>query len=177
MTASYHKYTLNFELPGGTSRGVLTQKETWFIILNKNGKRGIGECGIFRGLSVDDVPDYEDTLKWVCENIQLEYDELYKALNDFPSIQFGLEMAFRSLESRSEFELFPSGFSEGKAAIPINGLIWMGDESFMQEQIASKIDSGFDCLKMKIGAIDFERELDILFEIRRSFKADEIELA
>ena len=103
MFASYYKYILNFKRPSGTSRGVMTEKETWFIVLEKDGKKGIGECGILRGLSIDDRPDYEEKLKWTCENIHLGKDQLWKALMEFPSIQFGIEMAFLSLASETPF--------------------------------------------------------------------------
>ncbi|WP_430468631.1 o-succinylbenzoate synthase [Winogradskyella ouciana] len=176
MKATYHKYILNFKRPSGTSRGVMTTKETWFIILEENGKRGIGECGILRGLSVDDRPDYEERLKWACENINLGKENLVSELVEFPSIQFGLETAFKSLESADEFTLFPSAFTKGFDSIPINGLVWMGDESFMRQQIKDKIVSGFDCIKLKIGAIDFQTELDILKSIRKEFSVSDIEL-
>lgn len=176
MKATYHKYTLNFKRPSGTSRGVMTTKETWFIILTSNGKEGIGECGILRGLSIDDKPDYEDKLKWTCHNIHLGLERLLAELIEYPSIQFGLEMAFKSLESEFKFNLFPSKFTKGQDAIPINGLVWMGDEAFMKTQIKEKIEAGFDCIKMKIGAIDFKTELDILKSIRREFSVSDIEL-
>ena len=176
MKATYHKYTLNFKRPSGTSRGVMTTKETWFIILTSNGKEGIGECGILRGLSIDDKPDYEDKLKWTCHNIHLGLERLLLDLIEYPSIQFGLEMAFKSLESEIKFNLFPSKFTKGQDAIPINGLVWMGDEAFMKTQIKEKIEAGFDCIKMKIGAIDFQTELDILKSIRREFSVSDIEL-
>lgn len=176
MKATYHKYTLNFKRPSGTSRGVMTTKETWFIILTSNGKEGIGECGILRGLSIDDKPDYEDKLKWTCHNIHLGLERLLAELIEYPSIQFGLEMAFKSLESEFKFNLFPSKFTKGQDAIPINGLVWMGDEAFMKTQIKEKIEAGFDCIKMKIGAIDFQTELDILKSIRREFSVSDIEL-
>ncbi|MTE25475.1 o-succinylbenzoate synthase [Winogradskyella ouciana] len=176
MKATYHKYILNFKRPSGTSRGVMTTKETWFIILEENGKRGIGECGILRGLSIDDRPDYQERLKWVCENINLGKENLVSELVEFPSIQFGLETAFKSLESADEFTLFPSAFTKGFDSIPINGLVWMGDESFMRQQIKDKIASGFDCIKLKIGAIDFQTELNILKSIRKEFSVSDIEL-
>ncbi|MDG4715451.1 o-succinylbenzoate synthase [Winogradskyella marincola] len=176
MKATYHKYTLNFKRPSGTSRGVMTTKETWFIILTSNGKEGIGECGILRGLSIGDKPDYEDKLKWTCHNIHLGLERLLAELIEYPSIQFGLEMAFKSLESEIKFNLFPSKFTKGQDAIPINGLVWMGDEAFMKTQIKEKIEAGFDCIKMKIGAIDFKTELDILKSIRREFSVSDIEL-
>ncbi|MCK5401454.1 MAG: o-succinylbenzoate synthase, partial [Flavobacteriaceae bacterium] len=114
MKASYHKYILNLKQPSGTSRGVLTQKETWFIVISNKDKQGIGECGILRGLSVDDRPDFKDKLKWVCQNIHLGLDALLIELVEFPAIQFGLEMAFLSLESDNEFILFPSAFTKGE---------------------------------------------------------------
>ena len=176
ITARYQQYILNFKQPSGTSRGVLHTKETWFIIINENDKKGIGECGILRGLSADDRPDYEDKLRWTCENIHFGLDALWNELIEFPSIQFGLEMAFLSLKSQNPFELFPSNFTNGKASIPINGLIWMGDTAFMKQQIQSKLSEGFRCLKLKIGAIDFQTELDILKSIRQQFRESNIEI-
>ncbi|MBV1922422.1 MAG: o-succinylbenzoate synthase [Flavobacteriaceae bacterium] len=176
MKASFQKYTLDFKKPSGTSRGILQQKETWFLILKNNNKFGIGECGMFRGLSVDDRPDFEEKLKWVCSNIHLGKEKLYNELIEFPAIQFGVEMAFKSIESHDSFELFPSEFTQNEKAIPINGLIWMGDKRFMKEQILDKIKQGFHCIKMKIGAIDFSTELELLKSIRKEFSASDIEL-
>ena len=176
MTASYLKYILQFKQPSGTSRGILTQKETCFIVITNNDKRGIGECAVLRGLSIDDRPDFEDKLKWVCKNITKGLDNLMNELVEFPSIQFGLEMAFLSLQSDDEFVLFPSAFTQGIASIPINGLIWMGTKAFMKQQIQDKIETGFSCIKMKIGAIDFKTELELLKSIRDEFSVKDIEL-
>ncbi|MFH4968269.1 o-succinylbenzoate synthase [Gaetbulibacter sp. M240] len=176
IKARFKKYTLNFKQASGTSRGVLKTKDTWFLILNNGIETGIGECGMFKGLSVDDRPDFEEKLQWVCKHIDLGLEGLLKETLEFPSIQFGLEMAFKSLQSEYPFELFPSKFSEGKDAIEINGLIWMGSERFMKKQISEKLKSGFKCIKMKIGAIEFEQELKLLRSIRKDFSAKEIEL-
>ena len=176
MQASYKQYLLKFKRPSGTSRGVLTEKETWFLKIEDNERYGIGECGILRSLSYDDRPDYEDKLHWVCQNINLGKEMLWEELRDFPSIQFGVEMAFRSLESSTPFELFPSEFTRGKDHIPINGLIWMGDKEFMKKQISEKIEQGFRCIKLKIGAIDFETEIELLRSIRENFSAESMEL-
>ena len=176
MKATYHKHILNFKRPSGTSRGVLTTKETWYIIIEKEGKKGIGECGILRGLSIDDRPDYEEKLQWLCAHIEDDINSLFTELKEFPSILFGLEMALQSLDSKDPFVLFPSHFTEGKAGIPINGLIWMGEKSFMKEQIEDKIQQGFSCIKLKIGAIDFDAEMELLRYIRKEFSAKEIEL-
>tara|TARA_R110000796_G_scaffold88850_7_gene192157 strand:- start:36298 stop:37350 length:1053 start_codon:yes stop_codon:yes gene_type:complete len=176
MKASYKKYILDFKRPSGTSRGVLHQKETWFLIITNKDKIGIGECGILKGLSFDDVPDYEEKLKWTCENINLGKDKLWKELIDYPSIQFGVEQAFISFNSENPFELFPSDFTRREAPIAINGLIWMGNENFMHEQIQQKITEGFKCIKMKIGAINFDTELKLIASIRKKYSKDEIEL-
>lgn len=176
MKASYHKYILEFKRPSGTSRGILKTKETWFILLEENGKKGIGECGILRTLSVDDRPDYEDKIAWVCQNIHLGLAALLQETRKFPSIQFGLEQAFLSLSSETPFSLFPSAFTTTEEAININGLIWMGSEDFMKSQIKEKLAQGFKCIKMKIGAIDFETELSLLKSIRKEFSAGDIEL-
>ena len=176
MQATFKKYILDFNRPSGTSRGVLTQKETWFLILEAKGRYGIGECGILRGLSIDDVVEYEETLTWTCGNIHLGIEKLWDALRNFPSIQFGVEMAFLSLSSKNPFELFPSDFTKGKCSIPINGLIWMGNEAFMNAQIEQKLKEGFRCIKMKIGAIDFDAEIAILKSIRDTFPKEQIEL-
>jgi o-succinylbenzoate synthase len=176
MKASYKRHILHFKRPSGTSRGILKTKETWFVILEDKGKMGFGECGILRTLSVDDVPHYEQTLKWVCDHIHDGLAELLKALKAFPSIQFGLEQAFLSLSSKTPFELFPSPFTRGKDSMVINGLVWMGNEEFMKHQIIAKINSGFTCIKMKIGAIDFETEFKLLQYIRKEFSQDDITL-
>ena len=176
MKASYHKYILQFKQPSGTSRGVMTYKETWFIVIDNEGKKGIGECGILRNLSIDDRPDYEEKLQWTCDNINLGEKELWENLIDFPSIQFGVEMAFQSLSSENPFILFPSAFTKGEKSILINGLVWMGEESFMMQQIEEKLEDGFQCIKLKIGAIDFDQELQLLRFIRDNFSSEKIEI-
>ncbi|WP_456315412.1 o-succinylbenzoate synthase [Pseudomonas shirazensis] len=176
MKATYHKYMLEFKRPSGTSRGIMTEKETWFIVLEENGKKGIGECGILRGLSADDRDDYEEKLAWACENIHLGETVLWESLPEFPSIQFGIEMAFLSLKSENPFVLFPSDFTNNTKSIVINGLVWMGEASFMKQQIEEKLATGFDCIKLKIGAIDFQKELELLGFIRSHFSAEQIEI-
>ena len=176
MRAFYKKHVLIFKNPSGTSRGILKKKETWFIILNVEDRFGIGECGLLRGLSIDDVPEYEEKLKWVCLNVNLGLKELLEQLTDFPSIQFGIEQAFLSLESLNPFQLFSSDFTLKNKPIVINGLIWMGNKDFMLEQIAKKIATGFNCIKMKIGAIDFNTELELLALIRKKYSKKIIEI-
>ncbi|MDO4880578.1 MAG: o-succinylbenzoate synthase [Capnocytophaga sp.] len=170
------KYILKFKVPAGTSRGVMMEKETYFLFVEKNGKIGVGECGILRGLSADDVPEYENKLHWVDKNLSLGKEKLLAELLEFPSIQFGVEQAFLSVEQEDPHILFPSLFTEGKKSIPINGLVWMGQASYMKEQMKEKIEKGFRCIKMKIGAIDFETELQLLKALRKEFSVKDIEI-
>lgn len=174
MKAEYSRYLLEFKRPSGTSRGVLLEKETFILEISENGKKGIGECAIFRGLSFDDRPDYEDKLKWLCENIQQESEFLKEELKEFPSIWFGYEQAVLNLKN-GENLYFPSDFTEGKTPIVINGLIWMGDINYMEEQIQDKLEKGFHCIKLKIG-VNWKSEHDILQKLRQKFSKDRLEL-
>ena len=179
LKARWQKHTLEFKRPGGTSRGVLKVKESWFIILHSEDNPsilGIGECGLLKGLSCDDLPDYEEKLEEVCQQVNEHEYWLEEGLTNYPSIRFGLEMALLDLQNDGNRILYPSEFTQGKSSIEINGLIWMGEPSFMHEQIEAKLEQGYSCIKMKIGAIDFEQELALLQSIRKRFSRDEIEL-
>lgn len=179
LKASWEKYTLHFKQPVFTSRGGLRQKDSWFIFIRDSHKQditGIGECGLLKGLSIDDRDDYEDKLKWICENIHLSKEILFEELTEFPSIRFGLETAFIDYENGGTKILFSSDFTNIEAPVIINGLVWMGSVEFMKKQIREKIEAGFRCIKIKIGAIDFEKELDILKIIRKEYNVREIEL-
>ena len=176
IEANYRRYILNFRRPSGTSRGILTQKETYFLILSDEQKVGVGECGLLKTLSIDDRPDYENKLQWVCDNIHLGKEGLVSKLTEFPSIQFGVEQVFKSLKSKKWYELFPSEFASGREKIAINGLIWMGTLEFMTSQIREKLSQGFRCIKMKIGAIDFGEEYQILKKLRSEFSNEDIEI-
>lgn len=174
MEATYLKYLLQFKRPSGTSRGVLLDKETFILTVSEEGRKGIGECAVFRGLSFDDRPDYEEKLKWLCENINLDEAFLKEELKEFPSIWFGYEQAVLNLRNGGNL-YFPSEFTEGKSAITINGLIWMGDAAYMEEQIQDKLKKGFHCIKLKIG-VDWKSEHIILQKLREKFSKDQLEL-
>jgi o-succinylbenzoate synthase len=176
MKAFFKSYRLNFINPSGTSRGVLRQKKTYLIFIENENQIGIGEAALFEGLSYDDRPDYEDKLQWVCEHIHLGKTQLLQETKEYPSIQFGLETAFLSFQASDRFEIFPSKFTSGQDNIKINGLIWMGEKAFMKSQIEDKIQRGFSCVKLKIGAINFDEELNLLKYIRQEFSANDIEL-
>lgn len=169
--------TLHFKQPAGTSRGVYTTRRVWYLHLTSDsqpGREGIGECAPLPNLSCDDLPHYEQLLSSLCqEAAQSGID--YERLRPYPSILFGLETAFRHFE-RGTASLWDTPFSRGEQGIPINGLIWMGSYTQMLAQIEAKMQAGFRCIKLKIGAINFEEELSLLKMIRRHFSAKEIEL-
>jgi L-alanine-DL-glutamate epimerase-like enolase superfamily enzyme len=176
MKASFLKYTLDFKRPGGTSRGVLTQKDTYFIVLEDQDRFGIGEAGLFRGLSSDDVPDYGIQLEQACRALESGEPEPWAAFISYPSIVFAMEQALRSIASPNPFILFKEAPFINGEPLPINGLIWMGDLSFMKQQVTAKLEEGFTCLKLKIGALDFQEELEMLKEIRREFSVGDLEI-
>ncbi len=188
LIASWQPYTLQFKFDAGTSRGVLREKNTWFLLLRQSGQAevvGIGECGPLKGLSPDDRPDFEDQLTALCNALQqMELpvmpspEQLARELVpvQFPAIRFGLETALYDLQNGGRREIFTNTFSQGKEAIPINGLIWMGDKNFMLQQINDKLAQGYTCIKMKIGAIDFEEECRLLGYIRERYSASQVTL-
>lgn len=176
LKASYQKYLLHFKEPAGTSRGVLTDKETYVIRIWEEehpGITGIGECPLFRGLSAEDRPDYESKLEEVCGHIDCVNSG---ELREWSSIRFGIEMALSDLHYGGKGIYFPSAFTQGEQAIEINGLIWMGDRATMFRRICQKLEAGFRCIKLKIGAIDFQAELDLLDYIRCNFSSEKVEL-
>lgn len=176
--ARFEKKTYVFKQPSGTSRGVLTEKHAWFIYLSSSDQRiGVGECSIIPGLSPDfeTFEQYENKIKQVCEEINYFLENIYE-LESFPSILFGIETALLDLESTHKGVFFDTYFTRRERGIPMNGLIWMGSKEFMLQQIEDKLEQGFTCLKMKVGAIDFQQELEILKGIRSRFSPAEIEL-
>lgn len=171
---SFEKKVFHFKRPSGTSRGILTEKKCWLLsVWNPTNPaiKGKGECSIIEGLS----PDYENDEQYeaILEALVNEPD---LDLSNYPSIKFGFESALLDLEHGGKQIYFENDFSKGKQKIPINGLVWMGDEVFMQEQIAEKLTQGFKTIKMKIGAIDLETELRLLQAIRKKYSKDEITL-
>jgi o-succinylbenzoate synthase len=245
MKASYFTRKFEFNFPAGTSRGVLHEKYSSYILIEETLKdfesnrilnsgvsggifhsdsiktvtsghvfRGVGECSTIPGLSPDPMDRYEAKLQELCNATNKGVDPRTIDLSEFPSIQFGLEMAlqelktaqksvtetaviptlnathrdapestniYRQFSSPEEFIesphlLFTSDFTQGKKGIPINGLIWMGDKQFMKKQIAQKLEDGFRCLKLKVGALDFETEVSVIKDIRKQFSPDELEL-
>lgn len=180
MKASYQYKCFQFKRPSGTSRGVLTEKHAWIFSLEENGVIGQGECSIIPGLSPDYTSheSYEAKLNEVVNAINERgiSSELLNLLQKFPSILFGIESAQLDLENGGKGHYFMNDFTNGKRKIAINGLVWMGDSTFMKEQIDQKLELGFTTIKMKVGAIDFDTELQLLTSIRKRYSKDQITL-
>jgi o-succinylbenzoate synthase len=179
VNASVSKRTLFFKQPAGTSRGVLTQKEVFYLTLfdeNNPFKKGIGEIAPVPKLSPDAVPQLEEKISGLVQKINKGGNISGDELAGFPAIQFGYETALKGLKTGSPVLLYPTDFTYGKKGIPINGLIWMGTKEFMVKQVEEKLAAGFTCLKLKIGAIDFASEIEILRSIRKRFPAEQLEI-
>ncbi len=176
MKAKHITHILKFKFPAGTSRGVLLEKPSSYLILEQDGCVGIGECSTIAGLSIDPEDSYYSKLNEVCQLLNEGVSTDTLNLQAYPSIAFGLQTALLDLKAKGSKLLFPSEFTNGKMGIPINGLVWMGDKAFMQKQIKEKIAANYHCIKLKVGALDFETELEIIQNIRREFSASDIEI-
>lgn len=202
--------TLHFKQPAGTSRGVYTTRHSYYLTLTSDelpGVEGVGECATLPDLSCDAKPEYEMTLRQVCQMVEQMGRIPYDMIRAYPSITFGLETAFASFfdaakkfleivptegASFSEMlkqkgvsvpagmenltELFDSPFGRGEEGITINGLVWMGTYEEMLARLEEKLQAGFHCVKLKIGAIDFFKELDLIKRIRDVYTKEQVEL-
>jgi len=167
---------LHFKQPAGTSRGVYTERKIWLVEMKEGERKGIGECAPLPQLSCDDIPHYAETLRMFCDQIEQTGVIDYQALRPYPSMLFGLESAWAQLHVNGSLKLFDTPFGRGEEGITINGLVWMGTFEEMYQRIEEKIQAGFHCVKLKIGAIDWEREISLIKFIRQHFTKEQIEL-
>lgn len=172
------RLTLHFKQPAGTSRGVYHERTSWLVELTSPdapGRRGVGECAPLPDLSCDAGEDYEETLRTLCDRFGQEGKIDYALMEDYPSMLFGLETALLHFNAGSE-ALFNTAFARGETGIPTNGLVWMGTHEEMLSRMEEKIEQGFRCIKLKIGAIGFDDELDLLKRIRKRFSSREMQI-
>ena len=176
MTYEIEERVLHFKQPAGTSRGIYTTRKIWLVHLSDGERTGVGECAPLPDLSCDAMTDelYEAKLRHFCEELCRAGEIDVDSLRDYPSMLFGLETALINL--RNGDCLFDTAFSRGEEGIPINGLVWMGNYDEMLQRMEEKLEKGFRCVKLKIGAIDFEQELDLVKRIRERFSFHEVEL-
>ena len=169
----------HFKEPAGTSRGVYHTRTSRFVHLTCDdlpGIVGVGECAPLPKLSCDDLPDYDAVLRRQCDEVCARGGIDVDALRDFPSMLFGLEMAWRQLHLGGSTALSVTPFARGEEGIPINGLVWMGDFDTMAARLERKLAQGFSCVKIKIGAIDFADEMSLIHRLRERYGSDRIEL-
>ena len=172
MKAAYAPYRLIFKAPAGTSRGILLHKDTYFLkVWDESNPEvyGLGECALFKGLSREDTPLYESKLREMCQNIALGKST---DLSEYSSLQFGLETALCDLSNGGRRVVVDTPFVHGETSIPINGLVWMGSFDEMSARIEEKLSAGFTTIKLKIGAIDFESELELIRQLRGRFSSE-----
>ena len=182
IIASFQKHILDFTFAAGTSRGILKQKNAWIIKVSDETNPevfGLGEAAPLVKLSIDDIPEYDYKLTQICDQIRRKArphntEELYALLDevipsDLPSVYFGFEVAFLDLINDGKRIIYRNAFSRGEQGIHINGLIWMGYLEDMLLEVTEKINEGFDCIKVKIGSRDFEKECDLFQYIRNKY--------
>ncbi len=176
--ATIYDKLLHFKQPAGTSRGVYLTHHSYYVRLEEDGVVGIGECSPLPDLSCDAMPEsrYEDVLRRACALVEQTGGIPYEILRGYPSILFGLETAFAQIDAGGSTALFDTPFGRGEEGITINGLVWMGTFEEMSARIEEKLKAGFHCVKLKIGAIDWDREVELIRHIRERFSQQEIEL-
>lgn len=175
--------TLQFKQPAGTSRGIYYDRKVWYIVLTSTDPQirftGLGECAPLHDLSCDYDDNYEQRLREVCAEVERTQNLDSNKWRHLPSMLFGLQTAFRSAAGSlagNYLKLYPSDFTQGKRGIPINGLVWMGSYEQMCQRMEEKLDKGFRCVKLKIGAIDFESELALIRQLRSRYSKEVVEL-
>lgn len=172
---------LHFLQPAGTSRGVYNTRLSFYLKLTSDEQPdvvGVGECAALPDLSCDAMPpnEYECKLRTFCDEYERTGVIDYEAMRAYPSMLFGLETAVAQFNAKGSLNFFDTPFGRGEEGIPINGLVWMGTFEEMFERLEAKLKAGFRCIKIKIGAIDFDRELQLIRHIRSTFSRNDVEL-
>ena len=172
---------LHFLQPAGTSRGVYNTRLSFYLKLTSDEQPdvvGVGECATLPNLSCDAMPpnEYERKLRTFCDEYERTGIIDYEAMRPYPSMLFGLETAVAQFNAKGSLNFFDTPFGRGEEGIPINGLVWMGTFEEMFERLEAKLKAGFRCVKLKIGAIDFDRELQLIRHIRSTFSRKDVEL-
>jgi o-succinylbenzoate synthase len=181
MKIEIEERVLHFKQPAGTSRGVYTERRIWLVRVSDGSSVGIGECAPLPDLSCDalDPYIYNKVLRDFCDQVEQTGEIPYEEMRDYPSMLFGLETAMLDVRCNKEDGrgiLLDTPFARGEQGIPINGLVWMGSYEEMLKRMEEKLAQGFRCVKLKVGAIDFDHELDLVKRIRQRFSHHEVEL-
>jgi len=165
----------------------MKQRDSWFLKVWDAANPdvyGIGEAGPVPGLSVEKASDVHKQLTDVVQKITDDSDlgkagsiseigNTFRSMGLSPSTLVAVETALLDLHHGGKRVIFQNDFVKGKP-VSINGLVWMGGLDVMLQQVSIKIEEGFTCIKLKIGGINFEKELDILQFVRRKYFRDQI---
>lgn len=181
MKIDIEERVLHFKQPAGTSRGVYTERRIWLVNVSDGEAVGVGECAPLLDLSCDAMEPavYNKVLRGFCDQVEQTGEIPYEEMRDYPSMLFGLETAMMDVRGKKEdgrSVLFNTPFARGEQGITINGLVWMGNHEEMLQRMEEKLKLGFRCVKLKVGAIDFDQELDLVKRIRERFSYHEVEL-
>ena len=177
LKASFYPYTLRFAFTARTSREVFHEKLTYILKVSDGEKTGVGEVAVFPSLQ----PSFKDrkTFERELQNVSDQIADIaeFGHLPENSAISFGVETALCDLfHGGTRLPFGVNDWNSGLKSLSINGLVWMSDIEEMERQIASKLESGFKCLKLKIGANNFDKELELLSAIRQSFPENVLEL-
>lgn len=179
IAARWIERTLQPRFELGTSKGPINARTVWYLLAWETDRPdvvGIGEAALFPGHSKEFPADVKTKLIELCADTSDWQRRLTTDLVDVPSVRFAVEQCLRDLDVSGTKQLFPSAFTLGQRSIPINGLVWMGDKATMKQRIREQIEKGFTTVKMKIGAIGIDDELELLRSVRAEFDANTITL-
>ena len=178
MLLHWEKHILHFIKPARTSRGAYTEKPVWLVYLTENGVTGCGEAAPLPDLSPDGQVNLDEVLTqlqyFASENLPLH--EWLRLAAPYPSLQFALECAWLDCKNGGQGVLFPGPFTRAETGIPINGLVWMDTADAMWGEAHRKINSGYRCLKFKVGALDTDTECRLLEQVRKLKNAFQLTL-
>jgi O-succinylbenzoate synthase len=161
MRWKYEHRILQFTKPAKTSRDVLFTRDSWILQLIDLGGNvvGEGEVAPLWGLSKETKDD-----------VLAELDRLSLSVNwnddtsTLSSVQCAIDAALAGFHSQQiDFPFLPKNELH---PISINGLIWMNEITDMRNEAKRKFDEGSRCIKLKIGALNFHDELNLIREIR-----------
>lgn len=197
MNVSLTEKTLHFKKPARTSRGSYSEHRMIVVRLTDGSRYGEGECAPLPDLSCDrgaydDLAAVEALVRKALvgcgdeagglgniadSDRQIEAElaaRLPLVLRDYPALLFAMESAVAGM-CRSPW-LYDTPFARSEVGIPINGLVWMASYDEMLRQVEEKLKAGYRCIKLKIGAIDWEDEIKLIRLIRSRFSRDELQL-
>jgi len=188
MYIQVEKHTLRFIKPAKTSRGEYIEKTAYLLWIVTETFKVCGEASPLSDLSVDGKVDFSNIVQ-PYENQFLTFEDLHNLLEDwmpYPSLRFALYSAILkakfqanriAIQQPTKSQVWiENEFTHGKEGMKINGLVWMNSIDAMYEEAIHKINAGFTCIKLKVGALDFDAECRLIEKIRKQFSPFKVEI-